>query len=148
MDKLFVVRRLQELERPRGIPLYMFFVDLKKAHDSVDGELLWVVVSQFGVPEKILTIIGQFHKGMRADVRTADGEQSEWFDVTQELRQKCVLSPVVFNVLFAAANNAVLVRFSEDPDILRDLVHLEEVIGEDGVEVAPLACMCEKVSLG
>ena len=43
---------------------------------------------------------------------------------------------------------SVLLRFSEDPDILRDLVHLEEVIGEDGVEVAPLACMCEKVSLG
>ena len=36
--------------------------------------------------------------------------------------------------------DAVLVRFSEDPDILRDLVHLEEDLGEDGVKVEPLAC--------
>ena len=32
---LFVVRRLQELARRRRIPLYMCFVDLQKAYDSV-----------------------------------------------------------------------------------------------------------------
>ena len=36
--------------------------------------------------------------------------------------------------------HAVLARFSGDPDILRDLVHLEEDLGEDGVKVEPLAC--------
>ena len=41
--------------------------------------------------------------------------------------------------------DAVLVRFSEDPDILRDLVHLEEVLGEDGVKVKPLACLRRSV---
>ena len=38
---LFVVCRLQELGRERKIPLYMCFIDLLKAHDSVDRELLW-----------------------------------------------------------------------------------------------------------
>ena len=46
--------------------------------------------------------------------------------------------PFFFNVFFTAANNAVLVRFSEDPDISRGLVHLEEDLGEDRVEVEPL----------
>ena len=36
VDTLFVVRRLQELGRQRRIPLYMCFVDLQKAYDSVD----------------------------------------------------------------------------------------------------------------
>ena len=36
---LFVVRRLQELARRKRIPLYMCFVDLQKAYDSVDREL-------------------------------------------------------------------------------------------------------------
>ena len=70
IDMLFVVRRLQELGRARKIPLYMCFIDLQKAYDSVDRELLWVVLARFGVPEKMLTVIRQLHEGMRARVRT------------------------------------------------------------------------------
>ena len=76
---LSVVRRLQELGRARKIPLYMCFIDLQKAYDSVDRELLWVVLARFGVPGKMSTVIRQFHEGMRARVRTDDGEHSEWF---------------------------------------------------------------------
>ena len=46
-----------------------------------------------------------------------------------------------FNVFLTAAVHAVLVRLIEDPDILRDLVHFEEDLGEDGVKVEPLACV-------
>ena len=74
---LFVVRQLQEVRRARQVPLYMCFVDLLKAYDSVDRELLWVVFARFGVPENMLTVIRQFHEGMRARVRTHDGEHSE-----------------------------------------------------------------------
>ena len=65
VDMLLVVRRLQEL-RARKIPLYMCFIDVQKAYDSVDRELLSVVLARFGVPEKMLTVIRQFHEGMRA----------------------------------------------------------------------------------
>ena len=72
---------------------------------------------------------------MQARVRTDDGEYSEWFDVTQGLRLGCVLSPLIFNVVFVAAIHAVLVRFSEDPGILRRLDHLDnnDGIGENAV---------------
>ena len=104
----------------------MCFIDPQKAYDSVDRELLWVVRARFGVTEKMLTVIRQFHEGMPAHVRTDDGEHSEWFDVTQGLRRGCVLSPLLFNIFFAAVTHAMVVRFSEDPDIVRDLIHLEE----------------------
>ena len=103
-----------------------------EAYDSVDRDMLWVVLARFDVPEKMLPVIRQFHEGMRARVRTDDGEHSEWFDVTQGLRQGCVLSPLLFNIFFAAVIHAVLVRFREDPEILRDLVHLKEDLEEDG----------------
>ena len=73
-----------------------------------------------GVPDNVLTIIRQFHEDVRARVRTDDGEHSEWSDVTQGLRQGCVLSPLLFNTFVAAVTHAVVVSFSEDPDIVRD----------------------------
>ena len=52
-----------------------------------------------------------------------------------------MLSPLLFNI-FAAVTHAVVVRFSEDPDIVRDLVHLEDLEeNAAGVSSDPLACV-------
>ena len=129
VDMLFVVRRLQELARRWRTPLYMCFVDLQKAYDSVDRDLPWKVLARAGVPEEIIAVVRQFHDGMQAQVRMDDGELSDLFEVTQRLRQGCVLSPLLFNIFFAAATEVVLVRFSEDDTILKDLVYLEVETG-------------------
>lgn len=42
---LLVVRRLQELGRERKTPKYPCFVDLQKAYDCEDVELLWEVLA-------------------------------------------------------------------------------------------------------
>ena len=76
-DILFVVRRLQELARRRRIPLYVCFVDLQKAYDSVDRELLWKVMARAGVPEEMIAVIRQFYDGMQARVCMDDGELSD-----------------------------------------------------------------------
>ena len=65
----------------------MCFIDLQKAYDSVDRELLWQVLTRSGVPTMMVSMIRNFHEGMRARGRTDDGEHSEWFHVTQGLRQ-------------------------------------------------------------
>ena len=95
----------------------------------------------------MLTVIRQFHEGMRDRVRTDDGEHSEWFGVTQGLRRGCVLSLLLFNIFFAAMIHALLVRFSKDPEIARDLVHLKEDHEEDMVRVKsdPLTCVRREV---
>ena len=44
-DMMFVIRQLQELARKKRIPLYVCFIDLTKAYDSVDRTLLWTVLA-------------------------------------------------------------------------------------------------------
>ena len=125
-DMMFVVRRLQEIRRKAGVSLYMCFIDFQKAYDTVDRTLLWQVLTRIGVPPQILAVIQQFHDGMRACVRPDNGVCSDRFEVEQGLRQGYVLSPLLFNIFFAAVLTVVLQRFSEKPAILADLVHLKE----------------------
>ena len=80
---MFMIRQLHELARKKRIPLYVCFIDLTNAYDSVDRTLLWIVLARFGVPQRMISVIRQFHDGMRACVRLDDCVCSGWFAVKQ-----------------------------------------------------------------
>ena len=128
-DMMIVIRRLQELARKKKIPLYVCFIDLTKAYDSIDRTLLWTVLARFGVPQNMFSVIRQFHDGMRACVRLDDRVCLGWFPVEQGLRQRCGLAPLLFSIFFAAVINVVCTRFKADEDIMDDLVHLRKKQG-------------------
>ena len=121
---MFVVRRLHELAR-KDTPLYLCFIDLTKAYDSVDRTLLWDVLARFGVPPRILAVIRQFHDGMHTCVRLDDGEGSDKFDVGQGLRQGCVLAPLLFNMFFTAVLRVAEKRLPADTAITDNMVQLQ-----------------------
>ena len=133
---MFVVRRLQEIGQKAGVSLFMCFIDLQKAYDTVGRILLWQVLTRIGVPPQMITVAQQFPDGMRACVQPDDGVCSDWLEVEQGLRQGCVLSPLLFNIFFAAVLTVVLQRFSEEPAILAELVHLKEPTTSMGPEPA------------
>ena len=120
-DMMFVVRRFQELGRASNSSLEICFIDLAKPYDSVDRVLLWEKPARFGVPPRMIKVIRMFHDGMRARVQLDDGDFSAWFNVCQGLQQGCVLSPLLFNIFFAAVIIVVLQRFAEDPLIGVDI---------------------------
>ena len=83
---MYVMRRLQEHGRLGRTRLFICFIDLQKAYDSVDPSLLWAVLARFGVPPRMISINRQFQDGMRACIRLDGGMTSEWFEVRQSLR--------------------------------------------------------------
>ena len=120
--------------------LFLCFIDLHETFDSVDRTLLWQVLARFGVSPHMVEVIRQFHDGMRACVRSGDDRYSEWLEAAQGLREGCMLSPLLFNVLFAATLFGALGRYSEDAYILADLVPLQEQPSNVGPETA-LECV-------
>ena len=135
-DMMSVVRRRQEIGRKTGVSLFMCFIDLQKAYDTVDRTLLWQVLTRIGVPPQMLAVIQQFHDGMSTCVRPNGGVCSDWFEVEQGLRQGCVLSPLLFNIFFTAVLTVVLQRYIEEPAILAELVRLKEPPTSMGPEPA------------
>ena len=131
-DMIFMVRRLQELARKKRIPLYECVIDLTKAYDFDDRTLLWTVLARFGVPQIMISVICQFHDGMRVCVRLDDRVCSRWFAVDQGLRQGCVLAPLLFNIFFAAVINLAFTRFKADQGIVNALVQLRKKRGAGG----------------
>ena len=91
MDMVFVVRRLQEIERNAAVSLFMCFINLQEVYGTVERSLLWQVLTRIGVPPKMIEVIRWFRDGMSACVQPDDGVCSDWFNVKQGLRQGCVL---------------------------------------------------------
>ncbi len=72
-------------------------MDLEKAYDRVNWLALWEVLRICGVAGKLLSAIKSLYEEESACVKIS-GETSEHFEIKVGLRQRCVMSPWLFNV--------------------------------------------------
>ena len=91
IDMIFIAQKLQEKCQEQNVDLYMTFVDLTKAFDTVSCEGLWKIMAKFGCPAKFIAMVQQFHDGILARVQN-DGEFSDAFPVTKWVKQGCVVA--------------------------------------------------------
>ena len=83
------------------MPLYILFVDFSKAFDTVSRVGLWQVLQKFGCTDKFISIIEALHTGMKANVAMG-GSVSSDFDVSNGVKQGCVLAPTLFSLYLSA----------------------------------------------
>jgi len=97
-DQITNLRVLMAKMKEHNQPLYMCFIDFQKAFDSVQHERLWWAMLDMGFPPHLVQLLSNLYRSQKASVRIA-GVISEWFSIQKGVRQGCILSPYLFNIV-------------------------------------------------
>ena len=89
-----LVEKVREFRKDRH--LYIGFIDLKAAFDTVDHQSLWKILKTLGAPAKIISLFQQLYTNAESCVRL-NGKDSDWFSINSGVRQGCVAAPDLFN---------------------------------------------------
>ncbi|UYV65298.1 hypothetical protein LAZ67_3003857 [Cordylochernes scorpioides] len=123
------------LRRKRG-KLYVFFVDLTKAFDTVPHDLLWQKLHKMGISNKFVMLIKNFYQEAKITIRWK-GQYSNNVKINSGVLQGESLSPLLFILYMADLielyNNSALTGFHlPDFGVLHLLMYADDIaiIGE------------------
>ncbi|EYC40231.1 hypothetical protein Y032_0623g763 [Ancylostoma ceylanicum] len=90
-----------------GMRTVVAFIDFAAAFDSVNQSALWTTLAVQGIPTKIIRLLQYTYEGSISRVRVKEG-MSESFTISTEVRQGCVISPLLFNTVVDAIMRSVM----------------------------------------
>jgi len=93
-----IMRRVNHQSLKWQVPLFVNYVDFKKAFDSIHRESLWRILKLYGIPDKYINIFRALYGNTRCCVKTGTG-MTEMFDILTGVRQGCILSPFLFLII-------------------------------------------------
>ena len=95
-DHILVLKTLIDLYKSHKRPLFAWFVDFRKAYDSVWREGLFYKLVQYGCSRNFIRVLLSMYSSVRAAVRLNAGVTPS-FASNIGLKQGCNLSPTLFN---------------------------------------------------
>nr|VZI45314.1 unnamed protein product [Spirometra erinaceieuropaei] len=95
-DQIFTLRRILEFRHSYQQPTAVCFIDFAAAFDPVHRESLWRIMALYGVPAKIIAMIKAYYRSTSARVLVRNN-LSQPFGIRSGVRQRCILSPILFN---------------------------------------------------
>ena len=96
-DHILVLKTICDIYRSRGKGVYMCFIDLAKAFDSVNRELLWYKLVKYKLSTKFINITKSLYTDLHTSVKTPRG-LTDKFPIEIGTRQGCHMSPMLFNL--------------------------------------------------
>jgi len=82
-DQIFNLRIIMEKAHEFNVPLYIAFIDYKKAFDSVRHSTLWNVLRKLCVNGRVVDLLSNLYSRQEAAVRVED-ELTEWFSILKQ----------------------------------------------------------------
>ena len=86
--------------------LVVLFVDAEKAYDNIDRETMWSTLPRYGFGPNTITMIRALYED-RLCVKV-DGELRGSFSTSRGVRQGCLLSPLLFNIMLDHSIRGIL----------------------------------------
>ena len=94
-DQIFTLRNIIEQCHEWRLPHFINFVDFSKAFDSIHRDTLWKILSTYGIPPKLISMIEIFYDNFKCVVEQQRTDL-DWVEVKTVVRQGCVISPFLF----------------------------------------------------
>ncbi|CAG5002623.1 unnamed protein product [Parnassius apollo] len=96
-DQVFSMRMIAEKFLTKNQKVFCAFMDLEKAYDRVDRNVLWQTLNSYGLSAGLIQALRSLYRNSSACVRI-NGVYSDWFGIRKGVSQGCVASPWLFNL--------------------------------------------------
>ena len=96
-DNTFILHTILWKAKARRRLVHLAFLDVTKAYDSVNREILWSKLAKMGIKGHFLKMLKAMYQGDSVDT-VVNGLASRPIFLKRGLRQGCALSPLLFNL--------------------------------------------------
>ena len=130
-DHIFTIKQIMEKYWEYDRSQYHLFIDFKQAYDSIHRPSMWKIMQEFGIPSKLIRMTQVCIQDSKAQVRVG-GMLSNPFDIESGLRQGCVLSALLFNLVMEKVTRTIINR---EEGIQLDNIKINDLTYADDVDL-------------
>jgi len=94
---IMIIQMLAGQKNAESKTFYMTSIDISKAYDTVNHEVLWKILEAKGITGPWLQTVQEMYSQGRLQSDTTEGA-TEWIAVNRGIRQGCPMSPLLFAV--------------------------------------------------
>ena len=97
IEHIYTLSTIIKMKRKINKSVFVCFIDFSKAFDSVNRDLLWFCLLNYGIDGKFLQILKAMYKNVELCIKLHD-HLTNWFGSSVGVRQGDALSPMLFNL--------------------------------------------------
>jgi exonuclease III len=133
-DAIFTIRSMLQLRRYHNLPTWTLYVDLVKAFDTANHQLLFKLLQKFGVPEHMTGVIERLYKDAEIEIKI--GKENRTIPYSVGVKQGDNMAPVLFLFLMQALSETLEREWKENNIAIPEFKHFPKsgkgrLLGQD-----------------